>query len=95
MKLTIIAIACALLMTLTLDGLRPKVRKNTSSVTPKTTMKNVQDVQEWDPEKEGIADLIGAKIWSSEEAKKRTTKRFPSLRDFSPLRNSSSTLKTR
>jgi hypothetical protein len=82
MKLTIIAIACALLMTLTLDGLRPKVRKNTSSVTPQTTMKNVQDVPEWDPEKEGIADLIGAKIWSAEEAKKKNDKKIPIIARF-------------
>ena len=65
MKLTIIAITCALLMTLTVDGVRPKVRRQASSVTMKTTMKTVQDVQECDPENEGIGDLVGAKICSS------------------------------
>lgn len=79
MKLTITAITCALLMTLTLNGTRPAVGPDdtTSPANPQPNLEVAQDVQEWDPEKEGIGDLVGAQPESSEEAKKKNNKTIP------------------
>ncbi len=85
MKLTMIAITSALLLTLTLAGVGPKVLRKGASVTTETTTKNVQDVPEWNPEKDGIDDSVGARILSPEEAANKNNKKIDIVgRFFTP-----------
>lgn len=77
MKLTITATMCALLMMLTLNGVRPTVGPATTanSINPQPHREVPQD--EWDPERDGIGDLVGALQPSSEEAGKKNNKTIP------------------
>lgn len=85
MKLIITATICALLMMLTMNGVRPAAgpAATANSSNPQPHQEVPQD--EWDPERDGIGDLIGALQPSSEEAKKKNNKTIPIVGDrFTP-----------